>query len=217
MTMTNDTPSKGLPRWLPFAVIAAGAACAFYFLGDTLSFQALSDNREMLLEFRDNNYLQTTLAYIAIYVGIVAFSIPGAIIATLAGGFMFGLVAGTALTVIAATIGASLIFLAAKWGFGEKLSAKMHASEGAIKSFSDGLKENELSYLFLIRLVPAVPFFVLICFPLSSALAWAGMSLQPSLESYRARLCTLGLARAWVMCLRPVQPPISASSLSRTS
>jgi len=160
MTMTNDTPSKGLPRWLPFAVIAAGAACAFYFLGDTLSFQALSDNREMLLEFRDNNYLQTTLAYIAIYVGIVAFSIPGAIIATLAGGFMFGLVAGTALTVIAATIGASLIFLAAKWGFGEKLCAKMHASEGAIKSFSDGLKENELSYLFLIRLVPAVPFFV---------------------------------------------------------
>ncbi len=160
MTMTNDTPSKGLPRWLPFAVIAAGAAGAFYFLGDALSFQALSDNRETLLEFRDNNYLQTALAYIAIYVGIVAFSIPGATIATLAGGFMFGLLAGTVLTVIAATIGASLIFLAAKWGFGETLSAKMNASDGAIKSFSNGLKENELSYLFLIRLVPAVPFFV---------------------------------------------------------
>lgn len=160
MTMTNHTPSKGLPRWLPFAVIAAGAAGAFYFLGDALSFQALSDNRETLLEFRDNNYLQTALAYIAIYVGIVAFSIPGATIATLAGGFMFGLLAGTVLTVIAATIGASLIFLAAKWGFGETLSAKMNASDGAIKSFSNGLKENELSYLFLIRLVPAVPFFV---------------------------------------------------------
>ncbi|MBO6789938.1 MAG: TVP38/TMEM64 family protein [Dinoroseobacter sp.] len=158
--MTNHTPSKGLPRWLPFAVIAAGAAGAFYFLGDALSFQALSDNRETLLEFRDNNYLQTALAYIAIYVGIVAFSIPGATIATLAGGFMFGLLAGTVLTVIAATIGASLIFLAAKWGFGETLSAKMNASDGAIKSFSNGLKENELSYLFLIRLVPAVPFFV---------------------------------------------------------
>ena len=160
MTMTHDTSSKGLPRWLPFAVIAVGAASAFYFLGDTLSFEALADNREALQQFRDDNYLLTALAYIALYVVIVAFSIPGATIATLAGGFMFGLAAGTGLTVIAATIGASIIFLAAKWGFGEKLSAKMDASEGAIKSFHDGLKENELSYLFLIRLVPAVPFFV---------------------------------------------------------
>ncbi|MFT7508348.1 MAG: putative membrane protein YdjX (TVP38/TMEM64 family), partial [Sulfitobacter sp.] len=161
MTMTQDTPKRSGPlRWLPIAAIAAGAAAAFYYFGDALSFEALSENREALLAFRDDNYLLTALAYIGIYVAIVAFSIPGATIATLAGGFLFGLVAGTGLTVLAATIGASFIFLAAKWGFGESLSAKMDASEGAIKTFRDGLRENELSYLFLIRLVPAVPFFV---------------------------------------------------------
>lgn len=161
MTMTQDTPKRSGPlRWLPIAAIAAGAAAAFYYFGDALSFEALSENREALLAFRDDNYLLTALAYIGIYVAIVAFSIPGATIATLAGGFLFGLVAGTGLTVLAATIGASFIFLAAKWGFGESLSAKMDASEGAVKTFRDGLRENELSYLFLIRLVPAVPFFV---------------------------------------------------------
>ena len=160
MSMAHETRPRALPRWLPFAVLAAGAAAAFWFLGDTLSFEALADNREALLAFRDANYLLTALAYVGLYVVIVAFSIPGALMATLAGGFLFGLVAGTGLTVIAATIGASLIFLAAKWGFGERLSARMAAGDGAIKRFRDGLRENELSYLFLIRLVPAVPFFV---------------------------------------------------------
>ena len=50
--------------------------------------------------------------------------------------------------------------MAAKWGFGEKLGAKLEASDGMVKKIKDGIDENQWSMLFLIRLVPAVPFFV---------------------------------------------------------
>lgn len=160
MSHETTTSSSGLPKWVPFAGIALGAALGAYFLRDTLSFQTLADNREALIGFRDDNYVATALIYVALYVLLVAFSIPGATIATLAGGFLFGLVPGTILTVIGATLGATAIFLAAKWGFGETLAKRMESGDGAISRFQQGLREDEWSYLFLIRLVPAVPFFV---------------------------------------------------------
>jgi len=160
MSIMDYEKPTGLPHWIPIAAIATGAGLGAFFLRDTLSFEALAENRDALIAFRDANYLLTALGYVAIYVAIVAFSIPGATIVSLAGGFMFGLVPATMLTVVGATLGATVIFLAARWGFGEALAAKMEASEGAVKRFKEGLRENELSYLFLIRLVPAVPFFV---------------------------------------------------------
>jgi uncharacterized membrane protein YdjX (TVP38/TMEM64 family) len=57
-------------------------------------------------------------------------------------------------------MGATLIFLAARYGFGEKLGAKMESSDGAIKKIKDGIDQNQWSMLFIIRLVPAVPFFI---------------------------------------------------------
>ena len=61
---------------------------------------------------------------------------------------------------MAATIGATIIFAAAKYGLGEKLSQKMDASDGRIKKIKDGIDHNQWEMLFLIRLVPVVPFFV---------------------------------------------------------
>lgn len=156
----EEKQKPGLPRWIPIAGIAAIAAVGAFTLKDTLSFQALADNREALIAFRDANFLLTVLTYLGIYIAVVAFSLPGATIATLTGGFLFGLTTGTLLTVAAATVGATIIFLAARWGLGEKLAARMDASEGKIKSLKAGLAENEISVLFLMRLVPAIPFFV---------------------------------------------------------
>jgi uncharacterized membrane protein YdjX (TVP38/TMEM64 family) len=96
----------------------------------------------------------------AAYVAIVAFSLPGATIATLTGGFLFGTAAGTVFNVTSATIGATLIFLAARHGFGDRLSARIETSEGVVRRIKAGIDENQWSMLFLIRLVPAVPFFV---------------------------------------------------------
>lgn len=160
MSIMDENRKATLPRWVPIAGIAAIAAVGAFTLKDTLSFQALADNREALIAFRDANFVLTIVTYMAIYIAVVAFSLPGATIATLAGGFLFGLTTGTLLTVFAATTGATLIFLAARWGLGEKLAAKMDASKGKVKQLKEGLAENELSVLFLMRLVPAIPFFM---------------------------------------------------------
>lgn len=147
-------------RLAPLVLIALVAGAGWYLLGDSLNFETLRQNRDALIAYRDAHYLLAAVAFILAYVAIVAFSLPGAAITSLTGGFLFGLFPGAVFNIGAATIGASLIFLAARYGLGEALAAKMDASDGAVKRLKDGLKENELSFLFLMRLVPAVPFFV---------------------------------------------------------
>ena len=150
----------GIARRLPLIAILIVAGIGAFTLRDTLTFEALRDNREALLAFRDANYALTVLLFMLSYVLIVAFSLPGATIATLTGGFLFATFPGALFNVTAATIGATLIFLAARWGLGERLAAKMETGEGTVKRIKDGIDENQWSMLFLIRLVPAVPFFV---------------------------------------------------------
>ena len=156
----TEAPKSGLAKRLPLIAILVVAAIGAFTLRDYLTFETLRDNREALLAFRDANYLATVAVFMLAYIVIVAFSLPGATIATLTGGFLFATFPGALFNVTAATIGAILIFLAARWGLGERLSAKMGNSEGAVKKIKDGIDENQWSMLFLIRLVPAVPFFV---------------------------------------------------------
>jgi len=166
MTEQNMEQAQNAPqgfsfkRLVPFLAIILVAVLGFVFLRDVLSFERLAENHEFLTNWRDANYLLAVLVFLAIYIIIVAFSLPGAAVASLTGGFLFGLFPGAPLNIIAATIGASAIFLAARTGFGETLSAKMDASEGAVKKFKQGLNEDEVSYLLIMRLIPAVPFFV---------------------------------------------------------
>ncbi|GFE65161.1 TVP38/TMEM64 family protein [Litoreibacter roseus] len=160
ITEAEPQQKSAFQRRLPIILIAVAAILGFIFLRDYLSFQTLSENREALIAFRDENYVVAVLAFMAIYVAIVAFSLPGAAIATLTGGFLFATFPGALFNVAAATIGATAIFMAARLGFGERLAAKMEAGDGMIKRIKDGIDENQWSVLFLIRLVPAVPFFV---------------------------------------------------------
>ena len=156
----SEAPKSGLAKRLPLIAILVVAAIGAFTLRDYLTFETLRDNREALLAFRDANYVATVAVFMLAYVVIVAFSLPGATIATLTGGFLFATFPGALFNVTAATIGAILIFMAARWGLGERLAAKMEGSEGAVKKIKDGIDENQWSMLFLIRLVPAVPFFV---------------------------------------------------------
>lgn len=161
--MTNDateTRKNAFLRRSPIIVILCVALLGGYFLRDYLTFDTLRDNREALIAFRDNNYVLMVVMFIATYFVIVAFSLPGATIMTLTGGFLFATFPGALFNVTGATLGAIGIFMAASWGLGEKLAAKMESSGGAVKKIKDGIDENQWSMLFLIRLVPAVPFFV---------------------------------------------------------
>lgn len=147
-------------RVIPIAVIAVIAVIGAMTLRDYLSFEALRENRAALLEFRNAHYWPTVAAFIVAYSLIVAFSLPGATVATLTGGFLFATFPGALYNIVAASTGATLIFLAARWGLGERLAARLDESVGSIRRIKAGIDENQWSMLFLIRLVPAVPFFV---------------------------------------------------------
>jgi len=154
------TSQSAIARRIPLVIIIVVAVLGAFFLRDYLTFDTLKENREALLAFRDANFVLTVLAFIVAYILIVAFSLPGATIATLTGGFLFATFPGALFNILAATIGATAIFMAARWGLGEKLSAKMDSSGGSVKKIKSAIDDNQWESLFLIRLVPAVPFFM---------------------------------------------------------
>lgn len=161
-SMTPDAPGRmggaaQLRRALPLAILLAGAVAAAVFGRDYLSFEALAENRDSLLAWRDANYLLAAAVFGLIYAAMVAFSVPGAVWMTIGGGFVFGTLAATAYVVVAATVGATAIFLAAKHGLGDMLRAKAH---GWLRRFEDGVRDNDVSFMLVMRLVPAVPFFI---------------------------------------------------------
>ncbi len=192
-TMTPPPERAGLARFLPLILIGAAAIGGAFFLRDYLSFQTLADNREALIAFRDANYVLTVAVFVAAYILIVAFSLPGAAIATLTGGFLFGVFPGVLFNAGAATIGAMAIFLAAKYGLGDRLAAKMDASGGAVKKIKDGIREDETSYLLIMRLVPAVPFFVANLIP-----AFVGVTLRKFMLTTFFGILPGGLVYTWV-------------------
>ena len=160
-----------LKRLAPLLVLILGLAAFFAFdLDRYLSFDTLREHRQSLLGWVDGNVVMAPFIYMLIYVAVVAFSLPGGLIMTISGGFLFGAVFGGVYAVIGATIGASLLFLIAKTSIGDYLLEK--AGPG-MKKIQAGFAENALSYLFVIRLIPIFPFFLVNLAP-----AFAGISLR---------------------------------------
>jgi uncharacterized membrane protein YdjX (TVP38/TMEM64 family) len=157
VTQTQKSPSG---RLLPLIVLALGAGLGWWLFGEHLNFQTLAQNREALIAFRDANYLTAALGFIALYTLIVAFSLPGATLATLTGGFLFATFPGALFNITGATLGATAIFLAARSGIGARMAARLEGSEGLVKRIKDGIDENQWSMLFLMRLLPVLPFFL---------------------------------------------------------
>ena len=147
-------------RHLPWITIAVVAVIGVVFLRDEVTFAALAENRDWLNGLRDANYPAFALGFVAVYALAVAFSLPGGLMITLAGGYLFGLFPGILFNVVGATLGATALFLAVRAGLGDGLTKRLDAYGGRVARIKAGLDENQWSMLFLIRLVPAVPFFV---------------------------------------------------------
>ena len=126
-------------------------------LGELLSLETLRSHRAELTGWVAAHQVGAALAYIGLYTAAVAFSIPGAVILTLAGGFLFGAVAGTLLAATGATAGAVLVFLVARAIFGEKALDRF-GERG--RKLAEGIRRNAWSYLLVLRLVPLFPFFL---------------------------------------------------------
>ena len=144
-----------------FVIVLLVAAVAVFFafdLGRWLSLDALRAQQATLAALYAERPLAVIGAYFLVYVAVTALSLPGATVLTLAGGAVLGLGVGTLVTSFASSIGATLAFLASRYLFRDVVKRRFGARLAAIDA---GLAKDGAYYLFTLRLVPLVPFFVI--------------------------------------------------------
>ena len=147
--------------WVKIALLAvfAGGVATFFALGGQhyLTLETIKANRDALLRFTEANFVTALVIGFFVYAGAVAFSLPGGLLLSLTMGFVFGRWVGTALVVVAATIGAVILFLAARYIFADAARRRMGALGEKINA---GFTENAFNYMLFLRLVPVFPFFL---------------------------------------------------------
>ena len=145
-------------RLLLLAVLIGGVV-VFFITGanEYLTYQSLREHRVMLLDWVAANAVLAALTYSLIYALVVAFSLPGGLLMSIVGGFLFGRFLATFLVVISATVGAVLVFLAARTILGDVLRAKVGSK---LRLLEAGFKRDAFNYLLVLRLVPLFPFFL---------------------------------------------------------
>jgi len=147
-----------LGRLAPLAVIAAALMAFFAFgLGDYLSFAALKEHRQALTGFVNANGVWAPVLFVLFYAAATAVSLPGGAILTITAGFLFGSLSGTIYVIVGATLGATGLFLAARTALGEPLRARAGPS---LQRMEQGFRDNALSYLLFLRLIPVFPFWL---------------------------------------------------------
>lgn len=162
MTTSAETtpapPRSGASKLAIVAVLTVAIALFFYWdLGRFLSLDALKQNRDQLLAFTEGNYTVAVALFILSYIAVTGLSLPGAVILTLAGGFLFGAGFATLFVNLGATIGATLAFLTARYLLRDWVEQKFGVWLGPLQ---EGFARNAFSYLVTLRLIPLVPFFV---------------------------------------------------------
>lgn len=139
-------------------VIAVAIGAFFYFdLGQFLSLTALKEHRDTLLSFTEANYVSSAGLFILAYIVVTGLSLPGAVILTLAGGFLFGSLFGMLFVNLGATTGATLAFLTARYLLRDWVEQKFGKWLGPVQQ---GFTSNAFSYLMTLRLIPLFPFFI---------------------------------------------------------
>jgi uncharacterized membrane protein YdjX (TVP38/TMEM64 family) len=235
MRVAERTDLRGLPsaptgrsaiaRWAPLAIVVLGLALGYAFgLHDYFSLDTLRRYEGSLTDFVRRNAALAGVAFVALYAAAVALSFPGASFLTIAGGFLFGSIAGTALAWIGATIGATIIFLVARTSLGDFLAER---AGPRLKRLRSGFQEDGFSYLLFLRLVPAFPFWVVnlaaalfgmrlltyVCataigiLPATFVFAYFGQGLRTALASGGSPLTIelfVGLALLGMLALVPV-------------
>lgn len=144
---------------LVVALIFVAATAAIFVSGAYrfLSFSTLVAYQASLNELVAGHYLVAIAAFILLYAVVVAFSIPGGLVLTVSGGFLFGGLIGGLFSVSGATIGVACLYLIAKTAIGPMLTRKLG---GRLERIRQGFSEGAWSYLFFLRLVPLFPFWV---------------------------------------------------------
>ncbi|MFC1671151.1 TVP38/TMEM64 family protein [Spirochaetota bacterium] len=140
-------------------VIAALVVLFFVFdLGRYLKLEYLKNSRDYLMKLYLDNRALVIAVYMGIYILSAALSIPGAVILTLAGGALFGVVSGTIIISFASTIGATLACFVSRYLLRDWVQSKF---EDKLATVNRGIEEEGLFYLFTLRLIPVFPFWLI--------------------------------------------------------
>lgn len=184
-------PRRLFVRLLPVAVIVLALTLVFATgLQRYLSLDELQRRRGDLLGLVHAHPVQSTLAYMGLYLLVVALSLPGALIMTLSGGFLFGPIWGTAAAVVGASAGAVVMFLVARTALGDALRRRAEQSSGLLNKLERGIRENAFSALLIARLIPALPFWLvnvaagLVKMPLRTYAVATVLGILPSTAIY---------------------------------
>jgi uncharacterized membrane protein YdjX (TVP38/TMEM64 family) len=138
--------------------IAVIVLVRFSAIGDYTTFENIQKNRDMLLAFTKEHYLISVIVYIVLYVLVVALSIPGGAVLTLAGGFLFGTLLTVLYVNVGATMGAAFAFLIARYLLGDRLQ---HKYKQQLLKFNEEITKNGVRYLLTLRFIPVFPFFLI--------------------------------------------------------
>ena len=152
--------NKGIAARLLILLAFAAAIAAFLALdlGRHLNLETLQTQREALRSLTQDRLGLMLAGYMLLYILMAALSIPGAAVLTLAGGALFGVILGTVAVSFASTIGATLVFLAARFLFRDAIQRRFGKR---LKAVNEGVARDGAFYLLALRLVPAFPFWMI--------------------------------------------------------
>ncbi|HET9207009.1 MAG TPA: FAD-dependent oxidoreductase [Burkholderiaceae bacterium] len=143
---------------LALAVVVLIVAFFAFDLGRYFSLAYLKSSQAQFAALYESRPVLVIGVYLLVYVAATALSLPGATILTLAAGAVFGLLAGTVIVSFASSIGATLAFLAARFLLRDSVQSRFGAR---LAEIDKGVQKEGAFYLFTLRLVPLVPFFVI--------------------------------------------------------
>jgi uncharacterized membrane protein YdjX (TVP38/TMEM64 family) len=155
---SNPAPTLSHTKLLVLVALVGTGVAAYFLLGDTLTLENLARQESALRSYRVNHPLLVYGAAFAIYVGVTGLSLPGATVMTLLFGWYFGFARGLVLVSFASTTGATVAFLLSRYLMRDAVQAKFGDK---LKLFNENLEREGAFYLFTLRLILFVPFFVI--------------------------------------------------------
>ena len=195
---------------LPFFLVASLVLFFLFDGNEFLSFNQLAENYTSLKAFVDGQLATAFLVFVAVYILTVALSLPVASLLTLAGGALFGWTAA-ALIICAATIGATVVFIAARTVLNEFFVKR---TKGFMKKLEAGFQRNAFSYLLALRLIPVAPFWVVNIVPALLGMRLSHYMLATLIGITPGTLIYVWVAKSFNMLLSRGQSP-DLSELSK--
>lgn len=160
-----------LRKLLLLLAVLIGVVAFFAFdLDRFFSLDFLKQSQARFAELREQQPLTLAAGFFLVYVAVTALSLPGATIVTLAGGAIFGLGWGLLIVSFASSIGATLAFLTARFLLRDSVQSRFGQR---LAEVDKGIQKDGAFYLFTLRLIPVVPFFVInLLMGLTTMKAW---------------------------------------------